>query len=365
MLLFAANGFSFATWAASIPRIADRLALPPAGVAEAAFVISLGAIAVMPFVGALVERIGARRAALLASPAVPLLLPFVVEAPSFVQLLAVGFVFGAFVGVMDVAMNAYAVAAERAANASWISQVHGVGSVATVAGSLAVVALVALHVPLPAVVCAALIACALAGATRFAAPVASAHDASAEPIGTNATFAIVGVLAAVGLLIEGAMADWSALYLHRDLHASTTAAPLAYGAFAAAMTATRFLGDASVVRFGRGRVLAASGVVAFVALAVALVASNPIAAGIAFACVGIGCANIAPILFTTGGLLAGGRGVAVVTGIGYASFLIGPAAIGGAASLVGLRFALLVVVACAAAVVLAPRIPAVRAALSS
>jgi hypothetical protein len=93
--------------------------------------------------------------------------------------------------------------------------------------------------------------------------------------------------------------------------------------------------------------------------------SNPIAAGIAFAIVGIGCANLAPILFTTGGRLAGGRGVAVVTGIGYASFLIGPAAIGGAASVVGLRLALVVVVACAAAVVVAPRIPAVRAALAS
>jgi MFS family permease len=364
MLLFGANGFTFATWAASIPRIADRLGLTPAQVAVAAFTISLGAIVVMPFVGGVVERHGARRVAFLAAPVVPLLLPFVVEAPTFAQLLVVGFVFGAFVGYMDVAMNSYAVAAERAAGASWISQVHGVWSVANVAGSLCVVALVARHVPLPAVACAAIVAAAIAFAFRFAPAVATPHDDASAATRPTTTLVALGVLAAIGLLVEGAMADWSALYLHRDLHASATFAPLAYAAFAFAMTATRFVGDASVIRYGRARVLGGSGIVAALALAAGLAATNLVVVACAFAIVGIGCANIAPILFTTGGRLGGGRGVATVTGIGYASFLIGPAAIGGAASIVGLRLALTIVAACAAAVAVAATLPRIREALA-
>lgn len=363
-ILFAANGLTFATWAASIPRVAERLKLTPGSVAIAVFTVSLGSIAAMPVVGRLVDRFGAERIALAGAALLPLLLPFVVEATSFAQLLAGGIVFGVMLGTMEVGMNAYAVAAERAAGAAWISQAHGVWSVGNVLGSLAIAGLIASRTPLPSLASALAVAIAVLIAARLAVPVPHREPVrgAAAP---HVALVILGLFAAAGLLVEGAMADWAALYLRRDLGASAALAPLGYTAFSGAMMAARFIGDATVLRFGRSFTLATSGAISAVALAVALSVPNAFAACVAYACVGIGCANLAPTVFGVAGRLAAGTGVATVTGIGYAAFLVGPALIGGAAQLIGLHLALWIVVACAAGVAIAALTPRLRYALAS
>jgi hypothetical protein len=66
-------------------------------------------------------------------------------------------------------------------------------------------------------------------------------------------------------------------------------------------------------------------------LGIALLVGQPIAALVGFGCVGIGLANVVPVLFSAAGNTPGvspGFGVAATATAGYCGFLIGPPLIG-------------------------------------
>ncbi len=149
ILFFLANGMLFASSAASIPRIAERLDLTAPQVAAMTAALSLGSICIMSRTGALIRRYGSRNVCCAAAAFATLLLPLVVEAESYGVLLAFGVCFGAAMGTMDVAMNAFAIAAQRQRNISLLSQMHGCWSIGSVIASAAMAALVMRAVPVP------------------------------------------------------------------------------------------------------------------------------------------------------------------------------------------------------------------------
>lgn len=154
----------------------------------------------------------------------------------------------------------------------------------------------------------------------------------------------LGALAFCGLFGEGAMADWSALLLERTTGAAPAAAALGYAAFSVAMTAGRLAGDAVVARAGGARTLRASGLLAAAGLALALLAPyGPALVGCAV--VGLGYANLVPVLFSASGRRAGSTGVAAVSTLGYSGFVVGPPVIGRLAQAAGSLPAALAVVA--------------------
>ncbi len=166
----------------------------------------------------------------------------------------------------------------------------------------------------------------------------------------------LGSLAFLGLLAEGAMADWSAVYLHDALGATGSVAAAGFAAFAFAMALGRFGGDALVARFGSPAVLRTSSTLAAVGLGVALVVATPPVAMVGFAAVGFGIANIIPVLFRAAGDVPGvaaGAGLAAVATTGYAGFLAGPVLIGCTAELTSLPIGLTLVSAACAAIALA------------
>src|SRR5262249_51145506 len=146
-------------------------------------------------------------------------------APSVQALFAALVAFGACNGAMDVAMNAQAAAVERRSGRPIMSSFHGLWSIGGLVG--AATAAGALHAgwsPLAHVWLASLTALgAFSIVVRPLLP--PACDAAlqgprfARPSGL---ILMLGLMAALALLAEGAMGDWSAVYLRHSL--GTTAA---------------------------------------------------------------------------------------------------------------------------------------------
>jgi predicted MFS family arabinose efflux permease len=170
---------------------------------------------------------------------------------------------------------------------------------------------------------------------------------------------LLAVLCLLIMLAEGAMADWSAVYLRGDLNTSAGFAALGFAAFALGMTTARLLGDAVNHRIGAVRLLRAGVALAAVALGAALALADPVLALAGFALVGVGVANGVPILFSAAGHTEGeetGPAIAAVSSMGSIGFLAGPPLIGFAADATSLAAALAAVcVALAAVAVFASR----------
>jgi MFS family permease len=168
----------------------------------------------------------------------------------------------------------------------------------------------------------------------------------------------LGALAFACLLIEGASADWSGVYIKDELGTGPGPAALGFTAFSVTMTVGRIFGDRLVARLGSVRLVRAGGLVAALGFGIALVASSPAAALVGFACLGAGMSSIVPIVFRAAGQVPGiasGVSLSAVSSIGYLGFVAGPPAIGGIAELVGLPTALAVLVVLAAVVALLAR----------
>jgi fucose permease len=147
------------------------------------------------------------------------------------------------------------------------------------------------------------------------------------------------------------MADWSAVYLHDVLHADATTAAAGYAACSLMMAVGRFGGDWLANRFHPWRLLQASETLAAVGLGSGLLVGIAPAAIVGFGLVGLGIANIIPVLFSAAGRTPGvqaGTALAAVASTGYLGFLSGPSLIGFVAEISTLPIALGLVSACCA-----------------
>jgi fucose permease len=142
---------------------------------------------------------------------------------------------------------------------------------------------------------------------------------------------VLGAVSLIALMAEGAMGDWSAVYIRMDLGAAASTAAYGFAAFSLTMAIGRLTGDRLVARLGAVAVLVGGALIGAGALGAAVIAAHPMAAVIGFAGVGLGLSNIIPIVFSATGRLPGlapGIGIAAVSTTGYFGFLAGPPLIG-------------------------------------
>jgi MFS family permease len=159
---------------------------------------------------------------------------------------------------------------------------------------------------------------------------------------------------ALGLLGEGAIGDWSAVYLSGDLGAPPSTAAAGYAVFAGAMVVGRLAGDWFVARFGPARSVRCGGVAAAIGVAVALVAPTPALSAAGFGLVGLGLSNVVPIVFSAAARAGSSpaAGVATAAIFGYGGLLLGPVLIGALATMFGLKASLWLLAGCGAAIAL-------------
>jgi MFS family permease len=358
-VLFFVNGAVLASWLPHIPAVKARLTSGDGQLGVVLLAMAAGAVVALPGAGWLIGRLGSRVVSSVAAAVLCLAMPLPVLSPSLPVLVLALAVLGAFNALLDVSMNAQAAAVEQRTGRAVMSSFHALFSLGGVVGALLAGAAMTAGVgDVAHVVAAALLALAAVGAALPNLLPAGPNRASTGPALARPSRALLGLglLALLGLLAEGAMADWSAVYLHDTLGASPAVAAVGFAAFSLAMAAGRFAGDVLVGRLGARAVLRASSAVAAGGLGGALLIGHPAAGIVGCALVGLGIANIIPVLFSAAARVPGvapGRALAAVATTGYLGFLAGPPLIGLVAEVAGLAIGLGLV--CAACAVIAVR----------
>lgn len=360
--LFFVNGALTATWVARIPALQTKHALTHGQLGLALLAMAVGAVVSMPLTGAWIARRGSleptRWAALLFCAAM-MSIALAPSAALFVGALALT---GMIHGTLDVAMNAQAVEVERVAGRPIMSSFHALFSAGGLAGATSGAVFAAagagpgLHF--------GSVAALLAVAAGFVAPLLQPAPPPAPSSGARASQRPSPVLLALGLMAfgtmvgEGAMADWSALYLREVRQSSESVAAMGYAAFSIAMALGRWFGDGLIACIGPVRLARIGGSLATGGMLLALFVPGTWAALLGFAAVGLGLATLVPMVFSAAGRLSGyapGVALSAVTTLGYLGFLLAPPIIGFLAQAVGLRGALgLLVGTSACLVVFAP-----------
>jgi predicted MFS family arabinose efflux permease len=349
-------GFALSAWAPLIPFAKDRAGLDEAALGLLLLCFGAGSLAGMPLAGALTARFGCRVVAVTATILVCIALPILANSGSSPVLAAALLLFGAGVGAVDVAMNIQAVIVERASGRAMMSGFHGMFSVGGIAGALGVSALLFLGIsPIAATIdVVAVIVALLAGFGRYLLP-RGRQRSDKLLVWPRGTVLIISVLCCILFLVEGAMLDWSAVFLTTRRGVAPAQAGFGYAAFAATMTFGRLTGDRFVHRLGGTRVLQLGCLAAIAGLALAVLVPAKYAAFAGFMLAGAGCANLVPVLYTAAGnqsAMAAGPAISAVTTLGYAGILCGPVLIGLVAQATNLNVAfaglagLVVIVAC-------------------
>jgi MFS family permease len=348
MALFFANGATFATWGIHIPTVKARFGLSEASLSLAMFMVAAGAIVAMKFAGQWAARVGTRRASVQAGVAFGVMTALIMLMPSYPALLAVLLLFGITNAGFDVAMNAQAATVEANHHKPIISSLHGMFSLGGMVGAAVGGVLLELGVP-PAVHCGGMalvtMATALCAGPFMLPDHVHAEGEPAHPT-TGRTLFLLGLLAFLGLVGEGAMYDWTTVYMREIAQSPEAVASAGYAAFSGGMALARFGGDFARGRWGNMRVLGASGVLATGGILLALLWPAPMAVLTGFALMGVGAANMVPIFFITASRLPGvpaAEGIAAVARFAYVGLLIGPVIIGLIAHRSDLRWGLSVV----------------------
>jgi predicted MFS family arabinose efflux permease len=337
--VFAVNGAMIGTWVAHIPWLQERLAVSKTTIGFSLLCMAAGALVAMPLTGQLLNRVSSatvtRAATLVYCPL--LVLPLI--APSPAALGAILFAFGAVNGSMDVAMNAHGVAVERDLGRPIMSSLHGGWSVGGfLAAGLSAVAGVAGADPrwLGLALGLALWCFALAVTARLGE--ASTHSSGGSGFALPARgVVLIGVLCFLAMTTEGAIGDWSGIYLRENLGSSAAAAATGFAGFSLGMAVARLGGDWVNERLGAGLLLRGGMTLVALALGALLLIAEPVPAVVGFALVGIGIANSVPILFSAAGRHEPtGPSLSAVFTVGYTGFIVGPPLIGVLADTIGL-----------------------------
>jgi predicted MFS family arabinose efflux permease len=345
--IFFLNGAVFASWYSRLPSIQDKLDIGPAALGLALLGAPLGLLIAQPLAGALAATVGSRRLV----NAAPLLLAAVVAPGLAVDGITLGLatlVVGAANGALDVSMNVEGLAVERAGDKRIFNSLHAAFSFGALAGAaLGGLAAAAGLEPLPHL---AIVAGVGAAAARLASRGLPAGEAPPPARGPrfarpSRRLAALGAIAFCALLAEGAVFDWSGIFMRREAGAALGLAPVALAAFNLAMGFGRLSADSLAERAGSVRLGRAGALLAAAGLGAALATVAPAASIAGFAVMGAGLAALFPLAVRAAGYDASisGPAVAAVSGLGYTGFLTGPPVIGVLAGGLGLAGALAVV----------------------
>ena len=342
-IAFIANGLAFASWAPIIPFAKANTGVDEAALGLLLLCLGIGSVISMPITGWLCARHGTRAMILISAIIMACALPFLAYLVEYWALAVTLLVFGASIGTLDVAMNIHAAEVEKRSGRALMSGFHGMFSVGAICGAGFVTLMISYGVaPLIATLCVtgSVIIAILWVQSHYLITKSDAPEPFRPPSGIVKWLAL---LAGIAFLIEGAIMDWGALLMIERAVFSMEQAALGYIAFSITMVIGRLSGDYVVPRIGRRAILLGGGTLVVLGLIAITTLPSPTLNLIGFAVIGLGAANLVPVVFSAAGQQSDmdpNMAVASVTFVGYAGILLGPAIIGFGAQYTSLPLAM-------------------------
>ena len=354
---FFIGGFGSASWAPLVPVLRERLAIGDDVLGLLLLCIGIGSLATMPLSGALSTRLGCRRVLVATGILFACILLAVTLVDSLWTAVPVILVFGALMGCLDVVINVAAVIVEKGIGRRIMSGMHAFWSLGGFVGAGLYgvwVGILGLTPFQSTAIASALILVFTAFFGRHLIPYGGGGGSLiAIPRGI---VVFVGITAFIAFLSEGAVMDWSGVYLTVVRGMDLALAGVGFSVFSAAMLTMRFLGDRVVQRIGQRPVAVGGALLTLVGILLIMFAPVDALLYFGFFAIGIGSANIVPVFFSLMGrqnVMPIGTAVSAVSTMGYLGILAGPAAIGFISSATNLQtaFGMLAVLSIAQAAV--------------
>lgn len=357
-LIFSVCGLGMASWAPMVPLAKDRLALNDADLGLLLLLLGAGALLLMPISGLLVHRFGSRTIMACSVLIMALALPLLLILSSTPAMAVTLFLFGSGIGAIDVAMNSHGVQVQNLYRRPIMSSLHGLFSVGGLFGSLGLGFLIKLGLnPIYAIFSiAALMIVITSTQYKDLFPFNVEQQAMARFSGKeksieyntrfswlNGTVLFLGMMCFAVFLAEGALLDWSAIFLRDIKGVESEFAGAGYAAFSIAMATMRLVGDSIVSRLNGRTVVVIGSLIGAAGLFIAVLSPWVEGVLVGFVLVGLGAANIVPVFFSAAGSLPGISptvSIPAITTIGYTGLLAGPALLGFIAQQFSLSIAL-------------------------
>jgi predicted MFS family arabinose efflux permease len=366
-VVFAVSGAMLGTWVSRLPATRDRLHASPAELGLVLLAPGLGSLVSMPATGWLCRRFGSRTAVTITALPCCAVIFVLAIVPSLPTLAAALFAWGLLFGAWDVSMNVQGSAVEQRAGRAWMPRYHACWSVGGIVGAalggLAARAgvPVPVHFGLTAVLGAALVLGALPFymPDRETVPPSKTGRRDAWSAILSRRLIVIGLITLCAVTIEGAAADWLALYLVDERHTGDSVGAAGYAAFAGAMAAGRFAGTPITERLGRHGAVRVGGMVSIAGVLLTVLGPGTPLAFVGAIGWALGVCLIFPAAISAAGETSARPtdAIAAVSTVGYAGLLIGPPLIGILADHAGIGRALLVLLVLATVIsVLAPAV---------
>ena len=245
---FFIGGFGSASWAPLVPVLRERLAIGDDVLGLLLLCIGIGSLATMPLSGALSARLGCRRVLVAAGVLYAGVLLSVCLVNDFWIAVPIILIFGALMGCIDVVINVAAVIVEKGIGRRIMSGMHAFWSMGGFVGAglygvwVGILGLTAFQ---STAIASLLILVLTAFFGRHLIPYGGGGGSLiAIPRGI---VVFVGITAFIAFLSEGAVMDWSGVYLTTVRGMDLSLAGVGFSVFSGAMLLMRFLGDRACV----------------------------------------------------------------------------------------------------------------------
>ena len=335
-------GFTITTWAPMIPVIKERLQIGDNILGLLLLCIGVSAFVFMPIAGILNQKLGCKKMLQINIILFALILIIISSLNNIWSLVIFLLLFGSVMGTIDVTMNINSVIVEKLSKKRIMSSMHAFWSVGCFcsAGLFSILAKQGLDITMISIIHGIIIFifCLIASTYFLTYKGANNEKPIAIPHGIVILF---GILACISFLAEGAIMDWSGIFLTETKNLELSLAGIGYAIFSVAMLIIRFIGDRAVQYIGEEQICVFGALISGLGFLLVVLIDNFYLMPIGFICIGLGSANIVPVLYS---LLKNqndmpiNAAVTAITCMGYTGVILGPALLGFIAHGIGIKF---------------------------